>query len=101
MAMENPGGYLFRVGQSKSRTRKQGWLPWPSDGEMPDFEPGLPLAMQELSPAQSRAVWLVHGCGWTSAETAAALGVSASAVGTHVARALTHLRHRLGVANHG
>ena len=66
--MENPAGYLYRVAQSKARARKQGFLPWPSDSSMPDYEPGLAPALDELSPSQQRAVWLVHGCGWTYAE---------------------------------
>jgi DNA-directed RNA polymerase specialized sigma24 family protein len=95
--MEHPSGYLFRVGRSGVRARRQGWLPWPSDGRVPDVEPGLPAALAALAPMQRSCVWLVHGCDWTYAETAAALGISASAVGTHVSRALVRLRERLGV----
>jgi DNA-directed RNA polymerase specialized sigma24 family protein len=95
--MENPSGYLFRVAQSRSRSRKQGWLPWPGDDRVPEVEPDLPDALAALPAMQRSCVWLVHGCGWTYAETAEALGISASAVGTHVARALTRLRTRLGV----
>ena len=41
--MENPAGYLFRVGQSAARSarRPQGHLPVPSPQELPAFEPGL------------------------------------------------------------
>lgn len=101
MTMENPTGYLYRVAQSKSRTRRQGWLEWSGDREVPDVEPGLTTALASLSPAQYRAVWLVHGCGWTYADTAVALDVSASTVGSHVSRALTHLRERLGAVTNG
>ncbi len=101
MAMDNPSGYLFRVAQSKARTRRHGWLPWSADAELPDIEPGLPIALRELSSHQAQAVWLVHACGWSYAETAIALDTSTSTVGTHVARALAHLRERLGVATHG
>ena len=101
MAMENPGGYLYRVAQSRSRRRKQGFLPWASDSHVPDVEPGLPAALAALSPLQQRAVWLVHGCGWSYAETAEALGTSASTVGSHVSRALERLREQLGVVEHG
>lgn len=101
MVMENPSGYLYRVAQSKSRTRRQGWLPWAVDDSVPDIEPGLRPALAALSPAQYRAVWLVHGCGWTYAETAIALDVSASTVGSHVARAMEHLRERLGAVTDG
>src|SRR5438552_2010809 len=86
--IENPAGYLFRVAQSKSRRRKQGFLIWPGESELPGFEPGLLTALQQLSDAQRTAVWLVHGCGWTYAETATAMRVSSSTVGTHVARGL-------------
>ncbi len=101
MAMENPGGYLYRVAQSKSRRRKQGFLPWTSDVRVPEIEPGLPAALAALSPLQQRAVWLVHGCGWSYAETAEALDISASTVGSHVSRALERLREQLGVVEHG
>lgn len=101
LRMEHPIGYLFRVGQSKARTRKQAFLPWSSPDAIPDVEPGLVRALASLSPAQSQAVWLVHACGWTYLETAEALHISASTVGTHVSRALGHLREQLGVAVNG
>ena len=101
MKMENPTGYLYRVAQSRSRSRRQGFLPWDTDTRVPDVEPGLFGALRELSPSQLRAVWLVHGCGWTYGETAVALHVSASTVGSHISRALDHLRDRLGVTSNG
>src|SRR6476660_3963640 len=97
MQLEHPAAYLFRVAQSKTRTRKQGFLPWSSGDAVPDVEPGLVGALRMLSPAQSRAVWLVHACGWTYVEAAEALHMSASTVGSHVSRALGHLREQLGV----
>ena len=99
--MGNPVGYLFRVAQSKARARKQGFLPWSSRDTTPDVEPALVGALGGLSTAQSRAVWLVHACGWTYAETAEALHMSPSTVGSHVSRALGHLREQLGVAVDG
>jgi DNA-directed RNA polymerase specialized sigma24 family protein len=101
MRMEHPTAYLFRVGQSKARTRKQAFLPWSPADSIPDVEPGLVSALSTLSPAQFQAVWLVHGCGWTYQETAEALHVSASTVGSHVSRALGHLREQLGVVANG
>jgi len=101
MRMEHPTGYLFRVAQSKARIRKQGFLPWSSDDATPDVEPGLARALSALSPAQFHAVWLVHACGWTYRETAEALHMSASTVGSHVSRALGHLRGDLGVVANG
>ena len=101
MRMEHPTGYLFRVAQSKARIRKQGFLPWSSADTIPDVEPGLVRALSTLSPAQFHAVWLVHACGWTYQETAEALHVSASTVGSHVSRAIGHLREQLGVVTNG
>jgi DNA-directed RNA polymerase specialized sigma24 family protein len=101
MRMEHPTGYLFRVAQSKARTRKQAFLPWSTADALPDVEPGLVGALTKLSPAQFHAVWLVHACGWTYLETAEALHISASTVGSHVSRALRHLREQLGVVSNG
>jgi len=101
MRMEHPAAYLFRVGQSKARTRKQGFLPWSAPEAAPDVEPGLVGALGALSPAQFQAVWLVHACGWTHMEVAEALHISASTVGSHVSRALAHLRDQLGVVVNG
>jgi DNA-directed RNA polymerase specialized sigma24 family protein len=101
MEMENPGGYLYRVAQSRSRRKREGWLPWTEDRDLPDVEPGLAPALAALSPLQYRAVWLVHGCGWTYAETAVALDMSPSTVGSHVTRALAHLREELGTVVDG
>ena len=97
--MDNAAGYLFRVAQSKSRRRKDGFLPWADDDRVPDSEPSLIPALLSLSPSQARAVWLVHGCGWSHAEAAVALGITTSTVSTHVSRALEHLRARLGVTD--
>ena len=48
-----------------------------------------------LSLMQRQVVWLVHACEWTYGETAEALDISASAVGTHLTRAMTRLRTAL------
>ena len=95
--MGSPVGYLFRVAQSRSRRRMAGVLPGPDPDRAPEVEPGLVTAMRSLPTRQRSAVWLVHACGWTYAEAAEALGISASAVGTHVSRAMDSLRSSLGV----
>jgi RNA polymerase sigma-70 factor (ECF subfamily) len=97
---ENPAGYLFRVAQSRSRSRRAGLLPRPDYVELPDVEPRLMEAVRALPERQRSALWLVSACGWTYAETAEALGISASSVGTHLERALTRIRNDLGV-QHG
>ena len=101
MRMDHPTGYLFRVAQSRARRRKQGFLPWSAGDATPDVEPGLVRALTTLSPTQFQVVWLVHACGWTYLETAEALRMSASTVGSHVSRALGHLREQLGVVTNG
>ena len=63
--------------------------------------PASSARLAGLSPAQFHAVWLVHACGWTYRETAEALHMSASTVGSHVSRALGHLREQLGVVVDG
>lgn len=95
--MTNPGGYLYRVAQSRSRRRKQGLLPWRTDDAIPDIEPGLPAALAALSPKQSRAIWLVHASGMTHAEAGEAMGISSSTVANHLKRGMARLRDELGV----
>ncbi len=101
LAMEHPVGYLFRVGQSKNRRRRQGFLPWNGDDRIPDIEPGLAPALAQLPRMQATTVWLVHACGWSHVEVAEALDISASTVSTHVSRGLSGLRERLGVSADG
>ena len=93
---ENPAGFLFRVAQSRSRSRRHGAPPPPDPSRLPQVEPRLGDAMKALSHQQRSVVWLVHACDWTYAETADALGISPSAVGTHLARGMAHLRADLG-----
>lgn len=95
--LANPAGYLFRVGQSRTRRRSAPHLPSPESLRMPEIEPALIPALLALPERQRSAVWLVHACGWTYTEVAEALGISASAVGTHVGRALERLRRNLEV----
>ena len=101
--MENPAGYLYRVGSSRSRARRR--VPLPSRSEPPvagpGFEPGLEPALARLSERQRTSVVLVHGCGWSYQEVAEALGLSKSSVGTHVARGMERLRSELGAHTHG
>jgi RNA polymerase sigma-70 factor (ECF subfamily) len=95
--MDNPTGYLFRVAQSRSRRRKWPRVQLPEAVELPDVEPRLMSALHQLPTMQRSAVWLVHACDWSYAEAAEALGISASAVGTHLSRAMPKLRAALGV----
>ena len=66
---------------------------------IPDVEPRLIGALQELPDTQRIAVWLAHGCGWPHAEIADVLEGSPSTVATHVSRGLQRLRTELGVTD--
>jgi RNA polymerase sigma-70 factor (ECF subfamily) len=100
LAMENPAGYLYRVGQSRTKARRRIALPTPDDLRLPAVEPALIPALLALPEQQRTAVWLVHACAWTYAEAADAMAISRSAVGTHVTRALDALRAALEVDTH-
>ncbi|MCP3998268.1 MAG: sigma-70 family RNA polymerase sigma factor [bacterium] len=100
-AMGNPLGYLYRVGQSRSRRL------WPRrhvfeeklETRLPWVEPGLPRALNELPPRQRQVVVLVHGFEYTHQEVADLLGISRSSVQNHVERGLARLRNELEVPN--
>jgi len=99
-AMENPTGYLYRVGQSRTRVRVVPPLPEPETIGVPEVEPALIPALLALPDTQRTAVWLVHACEWRYAEVAAAMDTSVSMVGNHVRRALDTLRDALEVESH-
>jgi DNA-directed RNA polymerase specialized sigma24 family protein len=97
--MENPIGYLFRVGQSKAR-----WYHRPrifflpvARSSIPDPEPKLPEALSHLTRNQRVAVVLVHAMDWTEDEVARLIGRSRSTVRTHLERGLLRLRDELEV----
>lgn len=98
--MENPLGYLFRVGQSKSRKyrwRRPPVAPLPHVSSEPWAEPGLLAGLRGLSRNQRMAVVLVEGFEWTQQEVADLLGVSRSSVQKHHQRGLDRLRSVLEV----
>jgi DNA-directed RNA polymerase specialized sigma24 family protein len=95
----NPVGFLYRVGQSRTRPRKLRWVfERPPEWE-PLVEPALGKALALLPDRQRVAVFLVHGAGWTLAEVADLLEVSPSTVQRHVNRALVKLRRALEGSN--
>jgi RNA polymerase sigma-70 factor (ECF subfamily) len=99
--MENPVGYLYRVGQSSAR-RHLRWnrrvvLPREElslDRPLP--EPGLDDALGQLSARQRVAVLLVHGLAFSYEEAAQEMGVSIHALRNHVHRGLRRLRREFG-----
>jgi len=93
----NLPGYLFRVGQTYSRRRRQPVL-FDIDGDAEySFEPGLPKALAALSQRQRLAVVLVHGYGYTLREVAELTGIRPTTVQNHLSRGLLRLRSLLGV----
>jgi DNA-directed RNA polymerase specialized sigma24 family protein len=97
--LENPAGYLYRVGQSWARRRplRRVLFPVLPASTEPWVEPGLGPALQALSLRQRQTVILVHAMGLSQAETASMLGLKPSSVQNHVERGLSRLRLALGV----
>lgn len=103
-AMDNPAGYLYRLGKNRAiavlRRRRVFPLPPDRSDDDPWVEPGLPAALAHLSESQRVAVLLIHGFGWTYREVATHLGVGTSTVQTHAERGMAKLRHDLKVETH-
>lgn len=97
--MDNPAGYLYRVGQTAARKyRRRGPLfPPAAQTELPLVEPGLPAALAGLSEGQRTALVLVEVLGWTEREAAQLLGVGRSTIRRHRDRGLAKLRRALEV----
>ena len=98
--MENPAGYLYRVGRSRVRRRYRRPVMFASapSSEMPLVEPGLAGALAELSERQRISVMLVYGYGWTFEEVAKLVGVSSrGTIQRHARRGLDRIRTSLAV----
>jgi DNA-directed RNA polymerase specialized sigma24 family protein len=94
--MQNAPGYLFRVGQSRTRHRRVPLTFDVSDQRQPEYEPRLIPVLRSLSQRQRTAVVLVHGFGWTLREVAEMTGTKVTTVQNHVERGLAKLRAELG-----
>lgn len=96
--MENPAGYLYRVGRSRGSVERirPSFAPVPVD-HASNVEPGLPAALRKLSEKQRVAVVMIHAYGWSREEAASLMGLSISTVDTHLQRGLSKLRRQLGV----
>lgn len=102
--MDNPPGYLYRVGQSRAlkAVAREGAAGGDSSRvsagyEAPEFEPQLTSLLSGLPEQQRVSVWLVHGLGYRHREVAELLGCSISTIATHVRRGLHSLRVALEV----
>ena len=101
-AMDNPGGYLYRVGQSSARRSRRAGPPLADASAVavdPTPEPGLDDALAQLSLRQRTAVLLVHGFGYTLEDAADAMGCRVSTLRNHLDRGLSRLRARMGVTD--
>jgi DNA-directed RNA polymerase specialized sigma24 family protein len=96
--MENPMGYLVRVGQSAARRYRHRPVVMPDRQSQTEssFDPRLPRALERLSPRQRTGVVLICVHDWTYPAAAAVLGVSESTLRNHVRRGLESLRRELG-----
>ncbi len=98
--IENPVGYLFRVGQTSARKQFR-WsnppvLPEPPPDRLPDVEPQLPRALTMLSDERRVIVMLIHAHDWTYAAVGELLGIPVWKVRNELHRGLQQLRHHLG-----
>jgi RNA polymerase sigma factor (sigma-70 family) len=97
--MENPSGYLFKVGISRGRNAlsKRPPLFDPIEpARIPDVEPRLPAALSCLSERQRTVVLLIHSFQWTQSEVADLLGLSKTTVQNHLERGMSALRREIG-----
>lgn len=104
--LDNPVGYLYRVGQTQAqRFRRQAGrtasLPtWSTTDHTRWVEPGLDGGLASLTEHQRVAVVLCHGYQWTHREVGELLDVAPSTIQNHIERGLAKLRAHLGEAHH-
>ena len=100
--MQNPVGYLYRVGSSSVRPAKLPPRLAPAqEYREPWIEPSLEASLDVLTEPQRVAVVLRHSFEWTYDEIAELLGVSVSTVRTQLARGMKKLRESLEVTVDG
>jgi len=100
--LDNPAGYLWRVGQTSVRRaagRRRHWHApdVATAGGESAYEPGLARALAGLSERQRAAVLLVHGYGYPLAEAAGLLDCRIRTLRNHLDRGLAKIRLTLGV----
>ena len=96
--MDNPVGYLYRVGQTAARKNRP--RPIPIIGEIVHTDQQriaheTATAIGRLSDQQRTVVTLVHAFGWTVRDVADVLDIAPSSVQTHSERGLSRLRDLL------
>jgi DNA-directed RNA polymerase specialized sigma24 family protein len=98
--LENSAAYLYRVGQSSTRRRKEPVIFDRPDNPEPLVEPGLARSLAALSERQRVAVVLVYGLSWTMREVAELTGTRVTTVQNHLERGLRNLRASMEVTDH-
>jgi DNA-directed RNA polymerase specialized sigma24 family protein len=95
-SFENPVGYLYKVGRSRTRSRKVRRLF--ARPESPDHwtEPNLGRALSSLPEPERVAVVVVYCTDMTRSQAAAMVGISESALQKRAERGLTKLRRTMG-----
>lgn len=98
--MDNPAGYLYRVGQTSVRRnvrrRRRALLPPEEPGDtVPESDLGLHIALDRLTDDQRVAVLLVHAHGYSYADAAALLDIPVSTLRNHIHRGMKQLRRHL------
>ncbi len=96
----NPAGYLYRVGQTaarrgRRRIARSSFPVEPVWQDAPELPGDVFDALFRLRPDQRVAVLLVHGYGFSYADTAGVMGVSEDSVRNHVHRGMRRLRTEL------
>lgn len=101
--MDNPIGYLYRVGQSAARRLSKSPPPVALQslpaGD-PEIAPELQPALARLSEQQRASVVLVHGYGMSQRHAADVLGISVSTLREHLSRGMQRLRNDLKDRDH-
>jgi len=99
--MENPVGYLYRVAQSRSRSRRTRPVFERPSSEDVWIEPRLTEVLAALPERQRVAVLLVYAAELSHAEVAEILGITKSSVQRRVERGLATLRREIGADDAG
>jgi DNA-directed RNA polymerase specialized sigma24 family protein len=98
--LDNKVAYLFRVGTTRTKHRKEPVLFERPEHVEPWVEPGLGAALAALPERQRVAVVLVRGFSWTLREVAELTGIRVTTVQSNLERGLQRLRAAMEVNDH-
>ena len=98
--MTNVVGYLYRVGQSKTRSRRLAVTFVVADTKETQWDPRLAPALTSLTERQRTAVVLIHGFGWSLREVSELTGTKITTIQNHLERGMSKLRSHLNGGSH-